>query len=195
MRIASCLILAGAAVVALPNFSSAMAIPMWMNGTGLWQEADDAILISPETITMNAGDTTPTILGQLYKDTITESAGPAASVVAQLGYGAIGSDPTTSAWTWVSTNYDSQVGDNDQYAGEFSIDDAGTYAYTYRFSLDNGGTWTAADLDGAGSAPGLSFDSDKLGKLTVVEHPIPEPASLSLIGLAAILCRRSRRSN
>jgi hypothetical protein len=41
------------------------------------------------------------------------------------------------------------------------------FAYTFRFSQDNGLKWTYCDLDGAGSNAGLLFDTSQLGVMTV----------------------------
>jgi hypothetical protein len=172
------------------------SLPVWVNGVPVWQQADQATLISSATISMSAGSTTPDILGSLYKSGLTESAGPATGVVAQLGYGAFGSDPRYSTWTWLPVTYYSQLGTADEYTGSFSISTPGTYAYTYRFSLDNGGTWTAADLAGDGSNPAVAFVPSDIGTLTVNQLPVPEPAGISLFALSAFpLWRRRREAN
>ena len=169
------------------------ALPYWVNGTGAWQEADNAILVSPPSIFMYAGDTTPSILGQIYKNSVTESPGPAGNVVAQVGFGAFGSDPRFSTWTWLPATYNLQIGNNDQYTANFSINVPGTYAYTYRFSLDNGGTWTAADLAGTGSNPPIAFDPNDIGKLTVSDIALPEPAYIGILALGTTIGLRRRR--
>ena len=51
---------------------------------------------------------------------------------------------------------------DDEYQGVLLIDTPGTYNYSFRFS-DGGYRWTICDLDGAGSNPNLSFDSQQLG--------------------------------
>ena len=181
------------AVAALSTVSLGRALPIWVNGTGLWQESDDAILISPANITMAAGDTTPSISGEVYKSGVTESAGPGANVVAQLGYGAFGSDPRYSTWTWLPVIYNQQDGNFDEYNGNITINTAGIYAYTYRFSLDNGGTWTAADLAGCGANPAVSFLPNDIGTLHVTDTPVPEPASVGLLALTVAPILRRRR--
>lgn len=187
---------AAIAVAALPavSFGFGKALPIWVNGTGVWQEADDAILISPANITMAAGDTTPSIFGEFYKSGVTESAGPGTGVVAQLGYGAFGSDPRTSTWTWLPVTYDQQDGNFDEYLGNITINTVGTYTYTYRFSLDNGGTWTAADLAGCGANPAVAFNPNDIGTLNVTNTPVPEPASVSVLGTSVFILLRRKKA-
>jgi hypothetical protein len=181
------------AAMSTASFGFSHALPVWVNGTGVWQEANVATLVSPATITMNAGDTTPSILGTLYDSGVTETAGAGVGVVAQLGYGAFGSDPRFATWTWLPVTYYSQLGTADEYTGSFSIATPGTYAYTYRFSLDNGGTWTAADLAGDGSNPAVAFIPSDIGTLIVNQLPVPEPASVSLLASSGLLLLRRRR--
>jgi hypothetical protein len=53
----------------------------------------------------------------------------------------------------------------------FTAPGAGDYRYAYRFSFDNGASWTYCDSAqgdfGAGSNPGLTFDLENLGVLNV----------------------------
>lgn len=185
MKIYSALCAVGLSLIGSTCFGFA-SLPVWVNGVPVSQQADVATLISPATITMNAGDTTPTILGSLYKSGVTEAAGPASLEVAQLGYGAYGSDPRTSTWTWLPVIYDQQLGTADEYMGSFSMNTPGVYAYTYRFSLDNGGTWTAADLAGCGENPAVAFNASDIGTLTVNSLPVPEPAVVSIVALSLL---------
>jgi hypothetical protein len=62
------------------------------------------------------------------------------------------------------------VGRADEYMATFpapAVNGSTVYEYTYRFSLDDGLTWTYCDLSGAGSNDGLVFDPDDLGIMTV----------------------------
>ena len=53
----------------------------------------------------------------------------------------------------------------------FTAPAAGSYRYVYRFSLDQGVSWTYCDNNqgdsGAGSNPGLTFDLENEAVLTV----------------------------
>ncbi|HEY1683474.1 MAG TPA: PEP-CTERM sorting domain-containing protein [Tepidisphaeraceae bacterium] len=195
MKIHTGLALLALTCISSVSFGFASALPVWVNGVPVWQQGDVATLVTPATITMTAGSTTPLIFGSIYKNNLTEAAGPASNVVAQLGYGAIGSDPRYSTWTWLPVTYDQQLGIADEYTGNITISTPGTYAYTYRFSLDNGGTWTAADLAGDGENPAVAFDSTDIGTLNVTETPVPEPASMGVLGSIAVLFFKRRRHN
>jgi hypothetical protein len=52
----------------------------------------------------------------------------------------------------------------------FTAPAAGSYRYAYRFSLDQGVSWTFCDTSGvdggSGSNGGLTFDLENLGVLT-----------------------------
>jgi uncharacterized repeat protein (TIGR02543 family) len=122
----------------------------------------------PPSMTMSASALiSDPIFGRVFEAGVTEAAGPSPRVFAQLGKGPAGSDPRTSAnWTWSPVGYNRQVDNNDEYQSALQANTPGTYAYTYRFSLD-GGPYTYCDLDGAGENPGLAFDPAQLGMLTV----------------------------
>ena len=88
--------------------------------------------------------------GQLYEFSVTEPGGPNASVLAEVGYGTFGSDPRIdNSWVWAPTMYAGQAGNNDVYVGQFVAPIYNSvYSYTFRFSIDNGASYTAADRDG-----------------------------------------------
>lgn len=181
--------------------TSGLAQAAWLNETDSPLEADYAVLQFPSSVTAPANTLTQLIYGQLYEAGTTEAGGPAANVVAELGLGPLGSDPRTSGgWNWFATFYNTQSGNNDEYQQQLLTPlFNGMYSYTYRFSLNNGLDWTAADIDGAGSNVGLTFDPQNLGKLTVfggIDGPIvPEPqglviAAMAICGFTAIHLRR-----
>ena len=139
-----------------------------LNETGVAEEADFCNLQFPATMTATTGAATDPIYGQILESGVTEAAGPSAQVTAQLGVGPGGTDPrTASVWTFQTAAYNAQVSNRDEYVLSVTAPAPGTYAYTYRFSLDGGFDWTYCDLDGAGSNPGLTFDTGQLGTLTV----------------------------
>jgi hypothetical protein len=89
---------------------------------------------------------------------------PPPNWVGNIGYGPVLSDPRTSgAWVWSPSTWNVQVGNNDEFQGQFITPAAGTWSYTYRFSNDSGATWTYCDISGNGTNPGLSFDVNDLG--------------------------------
>ncbi|MGK0358471.1 MAG: hypothetical protein ACI9U2_000760 [Bradymonadia bacterium] len=105
-----------------------------------------------------------TVYGRVYHAGITDrspSNDPSPRLVAELGYGADGSDPAVDAWTWVrgvpNAAYDGGGGaepDNDEYQADLVLPELGQYDYAWRFSADGGRTWLYADGQGAGSSDG-----------------------------------------
>ena len=136
----------------------------WLNETDLAAEADFAVLQFPTTFT-NTGGPSPSIFGRLFETGVTEAAGPAPLVVAQIGYGPAGSDPRVTPWVWAPATFNAQVGNDDEYQAVLTLP-PGTYSYTFRFSLDGGFSFTLADLDGAGANAGLTFSTAQLGTAT-----------------------------
>lgn len=90
---------------------------------------------------------------------------------AQLGYGPTSLNPQYEAWTWGNATFNVQSGNDDEYQGSFTAPAPGKYSYAYRFSLDNGVSWTVCDAAsgdaGAGSNTGLTFNLESLPSLTV----------------------------
>jgi len=143
------------------------------NETGSANEVGYCVLQSPTTLSLAAGQDSGLVYGRYFETGLTGMGSPAANVVAEVGYGPLTANPENqSGWTWstpASFNAScNNCGNNDEYMQSFAAPaTAGTYAYTYRFSLDNGATWTYCDLDGAGSNSGLQFDVTQLPTLTV----------------------------
>jgi hypothetical protein len=130
---------------------------------------DFCILQSPPTLTIaRPALTSDPVFGRIFEPGMTETLGPHPAVLANLGFGPVGTDPRTSPqWSWSPAAYNAQFGNNDEYQSIIGTSTPGVYAYTYRFSIDAGLSFTYCDLDGAGTAPGLSFDPAQLGRLTV----------------------------
>jgi hypothetical protein len=75
-------------------------------------------------------------------------------------------------WAWFTATWNDAFVDasDDEFMASFpvpAVNGSTAYEYTYRFSLDDGLTWTYCDLSGAGSNDGLAFDPDALGEMTV----------------------------
>jgi|GEM_PF-1499739 len=126
-------------------------------------------LISPSSITMDVGDTTGTILGQVYEPGVTPGGGQGAGIVAQVGYGSNGSQPSGTGWRWFPASYMQDVGDNDEYGGTLTISRSGSHDYAFRFSTDDSATWIYADLDGndQGDEGTNGYTAAQAGSLTV----------------------------
>ncbi len=92
-----------------------------------------------------AGRTNP-VFGRITITGITSQAGEVSGVLAQVGFGAVGTDP--AGWTWENMSFSSDVGDQDEYSGTLKPETPGTYSYLVRFSTSQGETWVYGDLDG-----------------------------------------------
>jgi len=144
-----------------------------LNETNTAPEADYCVLQFPSSFSVTGGQTTAAIYGQIFEAGVTEAPGAAAGVLAEVGYGNSGSDPTgttATSWRFFPMTYNVQAGNNDEYMGSFvapTVTASTNYAYTVRFSFDNGLNWTYCDTDGAGSNTGVDFSATKLGAMTV----------------------------
>lgn len=119
--------------------------------------------------------TTATVYGRIKELGVTDlSASANASVRAQVGYGPATSNPEYEAgWTWTNATFNAAFVDAtyDEYQASFTAPASGTYRYVYRFSFDQGMSWTYADTNlgdgGAGSDPGFTFDFSNEAVMTV----------------------------
>ena len=116
------------------------------------------------THTISAVSRTADVYGQVWIDGVTNLAGPAPSLEAQLGFGPDGSDPASAAWTWVDAAFNTNAGNNDEFVASLLPDAVGTYDYAYRYSTTGGRSWVYADLDGIGNG----YSPAQAGSLTVV---------------------------
>ena len=116
------------------------------------------------THTISAVSRTADVYGQVWIDGVTNLAGPAPSLEAQLGFGPDGSDPGSVGWTWVDAAFNTNVGNNDEFVASLLPDAVGTYDYAYRYSTTGGRSWVYADLDGIGNG----YSPAQAGSLTVV---------------------------
>ena len=129
---------------------------------------DWANLKFPSTISTNTTSTT-VVYGEVYSDGVTGQGSAPANITAEVGYGPLGSDPTTSSdWIWSAASWNSGCADcgvNDEFMGDLVFPTAGDYSYTIRFSNDGGSTYTYADL--TGTQDGLN--TEDLGAATIIE--------------------------
>jgi hypothetical protein len=150
---------------ASPDFVCAGPV---QNENGTAGEVQFCNLQFPLTLNVAAGASTGNIFGRIFATGITEPAGAPAGVIAQLGFGVATTNPEMqTGWTWQTATFNLQSGNDDEFVSSFLAPASGTYAFTYRFSLDGGATWTVCDADGAGSNAALDFETPELGILTV----------------------------
>ncbi|MEI8259596.1 MAG: hypothetical protein WCJ30_28355, partial [Deltaproteobacteria bacterium] len=126
----------------------------------------------PLSLSVQTATASPLVYGRIYQSGLTEAAGANAGIIAQLGYGPATANPEYEAgWSWLNTTFNVQIGNNDEYRATFTAPAVGAYRYGYRFSLDGGTSWTFCDNNqgdtGAGSNPGLAYDFEDQGVLTV----------------------------
>jgi hypothetical protein len=129
----------------------------------------------PDVIDETTG-TDVTVFGRLFSGGLTDLSGvndPAPEVIGYVGWGPDGSDPAVDAtWTWVagtpnagygpaSPNYEAN---NDEYQAVLSVPAPGTYDYAFRFSGDDGATFTYCDGQAPGSSDG--YQPANAGQMT-----------------------------
>jgi glycosidase/fibronectin type 3 domain-containing protein len=110
--------------------------------------------------TISAVVRTDNAYGQVWIDGVTNQAGQAPGLRAQLGFGPDGSNPIGNvAWGWVEASFNVDVGNNDEFVASMLPDSVGEFDYLYRYSTTNGRDWFYADLAGPfASEPGNPGD-------------------------------------
>lgn len=176
-----------------------------------------ADLQSPPTLNATAGEPSDPVYGRVRIDGVTGEPGPTIGLVAEVGYGPDGSDPSLepAAWHWTAANYHVDVGGNDEFTARLTVPAAGAYDYCCRYA-NRGAAWVYGDLDGttngyaigqAGSlvvagpsavegspAEGLRLQArgpNPFNPLTTLEFELPAagPARLIVVDLAGRLVR------
>ena len=132
--------------------------------------------------TISALDPTDIIYGQVWIDGHTYLPGATEGLMAQVGFGPVGSDPDANAdWIWVDAVFNVDAGDNDEFKGQLLPEVVGVYDYAYRYSTTGGRQWLYADLDGTGNG----YDPAQAGDLIVVSSgdttPPAVPQNLRLV--------------
>jgi glycosidase/fibronectin type 3 domain-containing protein len=131
------------------------ALPHYMIG---W-----ANLQWPPTIThtISTTDRTDDVYGQVWIDGVTNQPGATPGLIAQAGFGPVGSNPDGNAdWTWEAASFNVDAGNNDEFKASFLPEAVGTFDYTYRYSTTNGRDWFYA-------VNGPNGSSSPFGQLTV----------------------------
>ncbi len=133
----------------------------------------------PPALNATAGVASDLVFGQLWIDVVTSHPGATPELVAELGYGPDGSDPSAdpAGWQWTPAAYNLDVGANDEFMARVTVATPGEYDYCYRYSYF-GGPWRYADLDGTNNG----YSPAQAGALTVTSASAAEdglPAQLS----------------
>jgi hypothetical protein len=150
------------------KISPAFVCSVSVNERNVTQELDFCNLQFPASMSVQASTLSPLIFAQAFESGVTDPAGPAVGLVAQIGYGPIISNPENQGgWTWSAATFNTNAGNNDEWQGQFTAPATpGNYVFTSRFSFD-GIQWTYCDINGAGSNVGQIFEVIQLGTLTV----------------------------
>ena len=111
---------------------------------------------------------------QVYEPGITDSEGQGSNINGWVGYSDVNNDPSGPGWTWISAQYNSDSGNNDEYIADIgsAITQIGTYYYASRFSIDGGESY---QYGGFSSTSGGFWDgqSNINGVLTVTGNNAP----------------------
>ncbi len=86
---------------------------------------------------------TENVYGQVYVPGITDSGGDPTSILAELGYGVLNSDPASwDTWKRMAHNASCNCGNNFEYMANMRPEETGSFSYLVRFSTDGGIHWT-----------------------------------------------------
>ncbi len=113
------------------------------------------------------------IYGQVYLAGITDPAGQASGMTAQLGYSSSNTDPNT--WSnWINASFNVQTGNNDEFLANIGSSlGVGTYFYAFRYSY-NGCTYVYGGLNGPWNGT-----TNNSGTLTITANNTASAASSS----------------
>lgn len=132
-------------------------------------QVDDCSILSPLNLSLAIGEGSGPITGLIWSVSLTQGPGPGQGVTGQVGIQREGAD-----WEWSPAAYegddDGPAGEGayDRYAGQIVPASGGVYKLAYRFSVDQGETWTRCDRDGIANG----FTDDACG-LVVVQDEFP----------------------
>jgi hypothetical protein len=157
---------------------------IWNNNSGVLtinaDLVDFAIVQFPSTASFTEGLGSATIYTRAYEPSYTEANGANAGLTAEVGYSASNTNPNSvSGWTWVSSTYNVQVGNDDEYQTTIGAAlPSGTYYYATRFKKS-----TSAAYQYGGTA---GIWNSNNGVLTInPATPVITPAALNgTVGVA-----------
>lgn len=153
---------------------------------GLPPIADWANTQWPHATTVNIGDSTELIFGQIWEPGLTDVGSDVNkdSIRAQLGFGPDGTIPyeAETLWTWIDARFNVISWNNYEYMARIYADSTllpGHYDYCFRYSIKEGGVWGPwiyADINGTGEkgkAYNYNYDPSQAGDLVVQrQYPI-----------------------
>jgi hypothetical protein len=159
---------AGSILVRNSSFVANTCLCNVVNESDLGGEMDSCQVLSPASLSVTTGATTPAVTGEVDEGTLTSSPSWSQKIRAQVGYGVLTTNPQYDAtWLWFNAAFTIQSGTADDFATTFTAPAVGSkWGYVFRFTQD-GQNWTYCDLDGAGSSSGKTFDLSQIAPMTV----------------------------
>lgn len=124
-------------------------------------------LQSPASLNVAPDSDSEPVYGRVYVAGCSEGAAHCGGMLAEVGHGPAGADPSvephTYQWFPASHNPGHVGDDNDEYQGRLHPMGTGTFRYAFRFSGDGGQNWLTCDLTGSSDG----FSTDDLGVMDV----------------------------
>ncbi len=151
---------------------------------------DDCRVVLPGPLTAEV-DSTVSYMGRLLDLEVTDiqpGLDVSPNTIAEVGFGPVGTSPSAS-WTWTDAQPDADWTDDavapgyDQWVGDLTVDTPGTVSVSFRFSADDGASWTYCDADGV--ANGVSAAQTAALTLTPTlcnPNPCTAPAAPECLG-------------
>ncbi len=128
-------------------------------------------VVWPESVSAYVGEESENIYGQIWIDGVTGSGNPQnPQIKAQLGYSRAGtlSYPVVSGrLSWIEAGFNNaceSCGNNHEYMAGFPTDKAGDFEYIFRFSTNNGDSWSYCD-----NTPDFIQSSDMRSGIAVIK--------------------------
>lgn len=138
----------------------------------------------PQTLQVVSGAESGLVFGRVRVPGVTDGAGQGPDVLAELGYGPLGSEPDAPSWQWSPAEFNapSDGQDFDEYMARLRIaaPTGGTFSYTLRFSADEGRSWCY------GRGVGGALGGATVTPVTIADARIQAPAVIrAMAGIAA----------
>lgn len=127
------------------GFTAGQAGTLVVSAVGI----DRCRLQFPPTLDARVATASATVYGRALVSSITEPAGAAVGLVAEVGYGPNTVLPPDPSWTWSAATYNIDAADGtEEWKGNLSFPNAGSFSYAFRYRY-LGGAYTYCDLDGS----------------------------------------------
>ena len=165
--------MAGPVDVVVTHPNGDMSLPNGYTYTEVAVTTDTIIdwcnLQHPSTTMVTSNTPSEPIYGRVhFSDGTVPPANPPGPLRAEVGFGPTQTDPSvTPGWAWTNALHNtncSDCGENYEYEAQLMPGEVGTFSYAYRFSMDDGISWSYCDLD---SSMDGTVQTDQLGTLTV----------------------------